>query len=225
MSSWLANCGDAGRLCSSHAREAMSRKARKSSARSFVSELRETRFLSSAEVHVHVHGTQQTFPWQDPVVFLQILETFGPTKSWGDFTLVSLPLLAPAPSSPLALRDVPAHHQQPSLPSSARDAASAATRRPGPWSRKQQLPAGRYLWLRPCVSTAAAAAARQLAHLRLLSGRWHLWRQLWPARTSKLWRASLTQLCLLAAGRHIWRWRVGRRAAPAWSRPRGDGRG
>ena len=26
-------------------------------------------------------------------MFLQILETFGPTKSWGDFTLVSLPLL------------------------------------------------------------------------------------------------------------------------------------
>ena len=29
VSSWLANCGDAGRLCSSHAREAMSRIARK----------------------------------------------------------------------------------------------------------------------------------------------------------------------------------------------------
>ena len=158
------------------------------------------------------------------VVFLQILETFGTHEIVGRLHFGLSPL-APAPSSPLALRDVPAHHQQPSLPSSARDAASAATRRPGPWSRKQQLPAGRYLRLRPCVSTATAAAARQLAHLRLLSGRWHLWRQLWPARTSKLWRASLTQLCLFAAGRHIWRWRVGRRAAPAWSRPRGDGRG
>lgn len=44
MSSWLANCGDAGRLCSSHAREAMSRIARKSSARRFVSELRKLDF-------------------------------------------------------------------------------------------------------------------------------------------------------------------------------------